>query len=88
MKSAEAAKDKERDSFSVVAGNEHRRRMANALATTISATEGLTAEVVADADRLERERRTMLVPQVSALVGCQVREQRAGVPSVVCKRGC
>eukprot|EP00752_Nemacystus_decipiens_P007253 g6493.t1 len=71
VKSAEAAKEKEKDSFSVVAGNEHRRRMASALASAVSATGGLTAEVIADADRLDRERRTMLVPQVSALVGCQ-----------------
>eukprot|EP00903_Cladosiphon_okamuranus_P008909 g8528.t1 len=71
VRSAEAAKEKEKDSFSVVAGKEHRRRMAAALATTVSAAEGMTAEVIADADRLERERGTMLVPQVSALVGCQ-----------------
>lgn len=46
--------------------------MAAALATTVSAAEGVKAEVIADADRLERERGTMLVPQISALVGCQV----------------
>lgn len=79
MRTAEAAKEKEKDSFSVVAGNEHRRRMAAALATTVSAAEGLTAEVIADADRLERERQAMLVPQVSALVGCQVREKQGSL---------
>lgn len=76
MKSAEAAKDKEKDSFSVVAGNEHRRRMAAALAATVSAAEGMAAEVTADADRLEQERGTMLVPQISALVGCQVGKRK------------
>lgn len=76
MRTAEAAREKERDSFSAVAGKEHRSRMAAALATTVSAVGGLTAEVIADADRLERERGTMLVPQISALVGCQVSGQR------------
>lgn len=76
MRTAEAAREKEKDAFSVAAGLEHRRRMAAALATTVLAAEGLTAEVIADADRLERERGAMLVPQVSALVGCQVRERK------------
>ncbi|CBN76790.1 expressed unknown protein [Ectocarpus siliculosus] len=71
VRAAEAAREKERDSFAVVAGKEHRRRMSDALATAVAVAEGVTAEVVADAERLEREREAMLVPQVSALVGGQ-----------------
>lgn len=76
VRAAEAAREKERDSFAVVAGKEHRRRMSDALATAVAVADGVTAEVVADAERLEREREAMLVPQVSALVGGQVREMR------------
>ncbi|CAM9913338.1 unnamed protein product [Ectocarpus sp. 4 AP-2014] len=71
VRTAEAARVKERDSFAVVAGKEHRRRMSDALATAVAVADGVTAEVVADAERLEREREAMLVPQVSALVGGQ-----------------
>lgn len=69
---AEAAKDRERDSFAIVAGNEHRRRMSAALVTVSSVARGVTEEIMADVDRLEEEKGSMLVPQVSALVGCQV----------------
>lgn len=82
VRAAEAAREKERDSFAVVAGKEHRRRMSDALATAVAVAEGVTAEVVADAERLEREREAMLVPQVSALVGGQVRErEERGTPA-------
>ncbi|CAN0506095.1 unnamed protein product, partial [Laminaria digitata] len=71
VRAGEAAKDKERDSFAAVAGAENRRRASAALETASTVAKAMTQEVIADAERLEGERGTMLVPQVSALVGCQ-----------------
>lgn len=76
MRSAEAAKDKDKDKdfFAAAAASaEHRRRLSESLATAASVAKGMTAEVLADMDGLEEERGVMLVPQVSALVGCQVK---------------
>lgn len=75
VRAGEAARDKERDSFAAVAGAENRRRASAALETASTVAKAMTQEVLADAERLEGERGTMLVPQVSALVGCQVTEQ-------------
>lgn len=86
MRAAEAARDKERDSFAAFAGAEHRRRMSAALATVANVAKGVTQEVIADVDLLEEERGTMLVPQVSALVGCQVKGGAVCVRLVRCGR--
>lgn len=80
MRTAEAARDKEKyDSYAAVTGAVTRRQMASALAMASTVAEGVTREIFADADRLEQEREAMLVPQVSALVGCQVRNVWLGV---------
>ena len=71
VRAAEAAKDKERDRVAAMAGANHRRRMAASLERAEAVADGMAKEVVADVDRLDGERKTMLVPQVSALVGCQ-----------------
>lgn len=72
LRTAEAAsqRDKYRDGSGAAA--ELRRKLATSLETAASVANGVTQEVMADVDRLEDERGTMLVPQVSALVGCQV----------------
>lgn len=71
VRAAETAKSREKDGFAAAAGAEHRRRMTAALETAEMVAEGVAQEVITDVDRLEGERATMLVPQVSELVGCE-----------------
>lgn len=71
VRAAEAAKSREKDGFAAAAGAEHRRRMTAALETAEMVADGVAQEVITDVDRLEGERATMLVPQVSELVGCE-----------------
>lgn len=75
VRAADAIKDKDRHASSTIA--EQRRKLAAALETTATVVNGVTHEVIADTERLEEERPKMLVPQVSALVGCQVRSRLA-----------
>lgn len=72
MRAAEAARN--RDGFKDPTGATaaQRQKLAAALETTDTVLNGVTQEVKADVRQLEKERAKMLVPQVSALVGCQV----------------
>lgn len=72
LRTAEAVQQKDRNRDPGMS-TEQTRRLATSMETAASVANGVTQEVIADIDRFQDERGTMLVPQVSALVGCQVR---------------
>lgn len=70
LRTAEAVQQKDRNRDPGMS-TEQTRRLATSMETAASVANGVTQEVIADIDRFQDERGTMLVPQVSALVGCQ-----------------
>lgn len=75
LRAAEATqqKDRNRDLSGVMA--EQTQSLATSMEMAASVANGMTQEISADIDRVQGERGTMLVPQMSALVGCQVSRQ-------------